>query len=103
MLLWLLFIFVKMTTVRKANIEDAHTIEKFNINMAKETENVELDPATVQKGVQSVFKVPQRGQYFVAEIDNQVIGSLMVTYEWSDWRCKDYWYIQSVFVLPEFR
>jgi hypothetical protein len=92
-----------MTTIRKATRDDAHTIATFNINMAKETENIELDPTIVEKGVHAVFDVPQRGQYFVACIDNQVVGSLMITYEWSDWRCKDYWYIQSVFVQPQFR
>jgi ribosomal protein S18 acetylase RimI-like enzyme len=90
-------------TIRHGEPRDAETIAFFNVSMAKETENIDLDPPTVKRGVQAVFEVPARGRYFVAEIDNHVVGCLMITYEWSDWRCKDYWYIQSVFVLPEFR
>jgi hypothetical protein len=89
--------------VRTAERRDAELIVSFNISMAKETENIDLDLVTVRNGVNTVFNTPQKGTYFVAEIDNKVVGSLMVTYEWSDWRCKDYWYIQSVFVDPNYR
>jgi ribosomal protein S18 acetylase RimI-like enzyme len=71
--------------------------------MALETEHKRLDPATVGKGVQTALGNPAHGRYFVAEIDGQVVGQLMITYEWSDWRNAVFWWIQSVYVLPEAR
>jgi len=89
--------------IRKATIEDWQAIAEFQIAMALETENVKLDPPTVEKGVNAVFSDPSRGIYFVAEDEGMVVGSLLVTFEWSDWRNGNIWWIQSVYVKPEFR
>ncbi|KAL0478109.1 diamine acetyltransferase [Acrasis kona] len=89
--------------IRLAREDDAEIIAEFNVNMAKESENIDLDPKILLRGVKAVFEVPQRGRYFVAVLDDKIVGSLMITTEWSDWRCKNYWYIQSVYVKPEHR
>ncbi|MEA2041184.1 MAG: GNAT family N-acetyltransferase [Bacteroidota bacterium] len=92
-----------MIKIRQAKFIETQTIVDFQLQMAKETEALELDPAIVQKGVESVFNNPGLGQYFVVIIDNQMVASLMITYEWSDWRNSVVWWIQSVFVQPGFR
>ncbi len=78
-------------------------IGEFQIAMALETENIRLNTETVAKGTRAVFDDPSRGIYFVAEKQGMVVGSLMVTFEWSDWRNSFYWWIQSVYVKPEVR
>lgn len=71
--------------------------------MARETEGMDLDLPTVTRGVQAVFDDPSKGQYWVAESDGRVAGSLLTTWEWSDWRNGTVLWIQSVYVLPELR
>src|SRR5437764_4199120 len=83
---------------RAASVTDAAEIVQFQILMARETENVELDRDVVTRGVRAVFDDPARGRYFVAEADGKVIASLLITYEWSDWRDGNVWWIQSVYV-----
>lgn len=92
-----------MVTVRKAAATDAQTIARFNQAMARETEDKSLDDATVQAGVRAVFEDSRRGFYLVAETEDCIAGCLLITYEWSDWRNGDFWWIQSVFVHPDFR
>lgn len=75
----------------------------FNARMARETEGRRLHRARVAKGVRSLLKDPSKGVYFVAEMDGQVAGQLLVTFEWSDWRNGNFWWIQSVYVAPPFR
>lgn len=87
-----------MNKIRKANIEDGTYIVDFQLAMALETENLELDRSTVEKGVKAVFADESKGNYYIAESDEQVVGSLMTTYEWSDWRNGRVLWIQSVFV-----
>ncbi len=89
--------------VRKAVSGDAKQIEEFQIAMAWETENLILDSKTIKEGVNAVFLDPSRGNYFVAEENGKVIGSLLTTFEWSDWRNGTVLWIQSVYVLPEYR
>ena len=89
--------------VRIGEEKDADALAKSNIAMAWETERKKLSPPVVARGVQSLLKNPRHGFYVVAEINGEVAGSLMVTYEWSDWRCASFWWIQSVYVKPEFR
>ena len=89
--------------IREATITDVRSIVEFQQAMARETESVELDPPVVSRGVQAVFDDPARGRYFVAEAAGEVIASLLITYEWSDWRDGNVWWIQSVYVRPEFR
>lgn len=89
--------------VRRATPADRERIVAFNQAMAMETEGRALDNATIHAGVAGLFESPQYGFYLVAEIAGQVVGSLLVTYEWSDWRNGPIWWIQSVYVLPEWR
>lgn len=90
-------------TIRKARKADAGYIIRFNIAMAKETEGRELKHAEIEPGVHGLFIKSGYGFYLVAEAGERVIGSLMVTYEWSDWRNGLIWWIQSVYVVPEYR
>ena len=92
-----------MITIRKAKPEDASRIIDFQQKMAWETEQVALVPEIVNKGVNAVFNNPSHGQYWVAEDDGNVIASLLITYEWSDWRNTNVWWFQSVYVLPSNR
>jgi GNAT superfamily N-acetyltransferase len=92
-----------MIIIRKAKQSDAPFIADFQIKMAWETEQMALDPNTVMKGVKAVFEDPSRGQYYVADTTGRVIASLLITYEWSDWRNCNVWWFQSVYVIPEFR
>jgi ribosomal protein S18 acetylase RimI-like enzyme len=92
-----------MIQIRLSNEYDSGVIVGFQKAMAKETEGINLDSETVKEGVLSVFRDPQKGRYFVATDDDKVVGSLMLTPEWSDWRnCWVMW-IQSVYILPEYR
>jgi GNAT superfamily N-acetyltransferase len=92
-----------MITIRKAKPEDLPSIIDFQQKMAWETEELKLVPGIVTKGVHAVFEDPSRGQYYVAESSGKVISSLLITYEWSDWRNCNVWWFQSVYVLPENR
>jgi ribosomal protein S18 acetylase RimI-like enzyme len=71
--------------------------------MALETEGKHLDAVTLRSGVTAVFGDEKKGFYVVAESDSRIVGGLMVTYEWSDWRNAWFWWIQSVYILPEAR
>lgn len=88
---------------RKGRLEDAASIRDFQIAMAFETEKLKLDKNVCEKGVHAVFKDPAKGQYFVCEINSRVVASMLITYEWSDWRDGNVWWIQSVYVVPEER
>jgi GNAT superfamily N-acetyltransferase len=88
---------------RDAVRSDHASIVDFQIAMARETEDVTLDRYLCGEGVAAVFDDASRGRYFVAEHDGVVAGSLLITYEWSDWRNGNVWWIQSVYVLPELR
>ncbi len=89
--------------IKEANRDHIEIIAKNNILMAKETENKALDYDKVIKGVEAVFENPDKGKYYICLEENKVIGQLMITYEWSDWRnCFFYW-IQSVYTVPEKR
>ncbi len=89
--------------VRPAKPHDHPFIVDFQLRMARETENLQLDDERVNKGVRAVMDDPSKGQYYVAEHDGLIIGSLLITYEWSDWRNGQIWWIQSVFIIPEYR
>jgi GNAT superfamily N-acetyltransferase len=88
---------------RDARPDDWPVIADFNRRMALESEAKVLDPATVAAGVQRVLADPALGRYFVAESDHQVIGQLMITLEWSDWRNATFWWLQSVYVAERWR
>ncbi len=89
--------------VRLAAPSDVSIIAEFNTAMAKETEGIELNRERLRRGVEALFADPTRGQYYIAEINGRAAGQLMITYEWSDWRNATFWWIQSVYVHPEYR
>ena len=90
-------------SIRLARLDDAPVLVEFNHRLAAETEGIALDLPTLEKGVRAIFADPAKGQYFVAETDGRVVGQLMITHEWSDWRNGDIWWIQSVYVHPDYR
>lgn len=89
--------------IRPASPQDLALLVSFNIAMAAETEGKMLDKETVTAGVSGLLNQPQHGFYRVAERNGQVVGALMVTSEWSDWRNGLFWWIQSVYVSPQAR
>lgn len=89
--------------IRVANFEDANLLVEFNQAMALETEGKQLEASILKNGVEAVFKSKDKGFYVVAEDEGKIIGGLMITFEWSDWRDKWFWWIQSVYILPEAR
>ncbi len=89
--------------VRPAGEGDVARLRDWAGAMALETEHKVLDPDTVERGIRAVLEQPRRGAYFVAERGGEPAGTLMLTYEWSDWRNGDWWWIQSVYVAPGHR
>jgi GNAT superfamily N-acetyltransferase len=90
-------------TIRSATLADTATIARFNALMAEETEHISLDHDRLLKGVAALLSDPAKGFYILAETNNVVVGQLMITYEWSDWRNGVFWWIQSVFVDKDAR
>jgi ribosomal protein S18 acetylase RimI-like enzyme len=90
-------------SIRIAVENDADALVEFNQAMAFETEHKQLDAQILRSGVEAIFKDERKGFYAVAEADGKIAGGLMITFEWSDWRNKWFWWIQSVYVLPELR
>ena len=89
--------------IRRARSDDHAILVKFQQEMAQETEGKTLDANVLVKGINAVFKCPSKGFYIVAEISGKIVGSLLITYEWSDWRNSNIWWIQSVYVKPDHR
>jgi GNAT superfamily N-acetyltransferase len=92
--------------IRKARFEDWGRIVDFNLQMAKETDGKILDENVVREGVKAVLDNKSRGFYLLAENDEGtkiIVGQLMITFEWSDWRNSNIWWIQSVYVDKKFR
>jgi ribosomal protein S18 acetylase RimI-like enzyme len=89
--------------IRAASPGDAPAIADFQLRMARETEDLELDARTMTRGVDAVFADPAKGSYWIAEYDGRIVGCLLTTYEWSDWRDGTVLWIQSLYVLPEER
>ena len=89
--------------IRLARPGDAPDIIAFNAAMALETEGKRLFPEVIGAGVRSLLRRPKAGFYLLAETRARIVGVLMITTEWSDWRNGAFWWIQSVYVRPEFR
>ena len=85
-------------TIRPATIADAATITRFNALLAAETEQITLDQDRLRKGVEALLRDSTKGFYVLAERDTVILGQLMITFEWSDWRNGVFWWIQSVYV-----
>lgn len=94
---------VEAIQVRPARTDDLSLMARWAEEMALETEDKRLDYATVSRGIRMGFDDPERGRYFIAETGGQPVGTLMLTFEWSDWRCAWWWWIQSVYIHPEHR
>jgi GNAT superfamily N-acetyltransferase len=90
-------------TIRPATAADEAVLVAFNAAIAWETEHKRLDPPTLAAGVRAVLADPGRGFYTVAERGGEVVGQMMVTFEWSDWRNGWFWWIQSVYVREDAR
>jgi len=93
----------KPILIRDANCDDLETLARWAEAMALETERKTLDAATVRAGIAAGIDDPAKAHYLVAELDGRAVGTLMLTTEWSDWRCGWWWWIQSVYVAPEGR
>lgn len=89
--------------IREALESDAGQIAEFNSRLATETEGMQLLPGVVGPGVEAMLADPSKGRYWVAESGGRIVGQIMVTYEWSDWRNGMIWWIQSVYVHGEYR
>ena len=89
--------------IRRAEISDVEVIAEFNCGIARETEQIELLPDVIRAGVTALIKNPSYGFYVLAEVDRAVVGSLMITTEWSDWRNGMFWWVQSVYVRETHR
>lgn len=92
-----------LVTIRQAVADDAATIADFNQAMAWETEQKKLATETILAGVTALLRHPDRGFYIVATTETQVVACLMITFEWSDWRNGLFWWVQSVYVRPNYR
>jgi GNAT superfamily N-acetyltransferase len=93
--------------VRSARQEDLSSIVAFSAAMALETEGRRLDQARLREGTLSLLAAPERGFFMVAELPeverHRLVGQLMITFEWSDWRNAVFWWVQSVYVAPAWR
>ena len=89
--------------IRNAMRDDVPFLADCNIAMAYESEKKHLDRDVLTRGIVAVFDHPERGFYVVAECDGKSVGSLLITHEWSDWRNGGWWWIQSVYVMPDAR
>jgi GNAT superfamily N-acetyltransferase len=89
--------------IRQAGADDVETIASFQCRLAAESENITLDPGTVRKGVRAVVNDPDKGRYWLAEVNGRTVACTMILYEWSDWRNAAVWWIHSLYVLPESR
>lgn len=89
--------------VAKAKVDDIMTIAQFQIEMAMESEGYILNPQKITQGVTAVMNDANKGTYLIAKVDDVAIGSLMLTREWSDWNNSWYWWVQSVYVMPQYR
>ncbi len=89
--------------IRIGGLNEVDIIAQFNTAMALETEALHLRPERISAGVRHLIAHPELGFYLVAEQDSMIVGSLLVTTEWSDWRNGLFWWIQSVYVHPDYR
>jgi len=92
-----------MIEIRKARLSDAESIVELQLQMAQETEGLQLDKTLVKKGVEGVFHEPTRGTYWIAQEKDKVLAVLLAIPEWSDWRNATVLWIHSLFVIPEAR
>jgi malonyl-CoA/methylmalonyl-CoA synthetase len=90
-------------TVRDATPADLDRLVAWNVEMARETEALALDPDTVRRGVSAVLRHEEPGFYLIVEVAGEVAGQCLITMEWSDWRARTVFWLQSVYVPPAWR
>lgn len=90
-------------TIRKAHKDELQVVVSNNRAMALETEGITLNPITAENGAERILTDPSSGFYLIIEQEQEIVGQCLITYEWSDWRCGNFWWIQSVYILPAFR
>ena len=90
-------------TIRRATPDDVDILVGFNVAMAQETEDKALAVETLGSGLRALLEDPALGFYLVAESSGRPVGQIMVTSEWSDWRNAHFWWLQSLYVKPEYR
>lgn len=90
-------------TIRDARPNDLPLIVDFNLRLAEESEGKSLDRAVLHRGVERALAAPEMCRYFIAELNGEVAGQTMITFELTDWRDGVLWWLQSVYVRPEFR
>jgi len=88
--------------IREAVKSDIPVLAKYNQALAKETEDIELNLETLLSGVANALDRDEC-HYFIAELNGEIVGQTMITYEWSDWRNSLIWWFQSVYVKPDYR
>ena len=89
--------------IRRATSRDIDVVTDFNARIAAETEQTRLDRRRLRRGVTAILDDSRHGLYFLAEVDDRVVGQISVTYEWSDWRDANFWWLQSVYVQQDYR
>lgn len=92
-----------MIQIRRAKLEEAEQVANYQVLMAEESEGMVLDYQTVLKGARAVFEDPKKGFYLAAETEGRMVGCLLITLEWSDWRAKTLYWIQSLYVESDYR
>ena len=90
-------------TIRPATLDDLDAIVAGNLALAEESENLQLDRETLRAGIRALLEGRAPGRYWVAETEGVVVGQVLITFEWSDWRNRMVWWIQSVYVVPAAR
>jgi len=92
-----------MIEIRKGKLSDSERIVELQVQMARETEGLELDKTVVSRGVRGVFEEPARGTYWIAEEEDNILGVLLAIPEWSDWRNATVLWIYSLYIIPDAR
>ena len=90
-------------TIRPATLDDLDAIVAGNLALAEESENLRLDRETLRAGVRALLEGRAPGHYWVADSEGLIVGQVLITFEWSDWRNRMVWWIQSVYVAPPAR
>lgn len=89
--------------IRDATLDDVAALVEGNLRLAAETEDHQLNRDRLRRGILALLADPSKGWYLVAELEGQIVGQVMITSEWSDWRNGAIWWLQSVYVPPEHR
>lgn len=92
-----------MLVIINATEKDQEILAQFQEKMALETEALKLNSVELRQGIKAIFDDPAKGFYLIAKDDEKPLGCLLLTPEWSEWRNKTVYWIQSVYIIPEAR